>query len=173
MWMHRSDEEQEAAEVLPRELAPGLDVTTFELFYELEYREMLRLAIGRVDERGRAEELLQDAFERVLSRWDRLRNPGGYLRRVLVNAARSELRHRAVARRLSAERVTIAEPADEDERLLAALARLTPRRRTALVLRFFDDQSEAETARLMRCRIGTVKSLVSRGLTDLREVITP
>jgi len=169
--MQRSDEVRDGSESAVRGHASDA-VRSFEVFYESEYAGMLRLAIGLVDERGRAEELLQDSFERTLSRWDRLRNPGGYLRRVLVNAARSELRHRAVARRWNAEQVAASQPTDDDERLLAALGRLTPRRRTALVLRFFDDQSEAETARLMRCRVGTVKSLVSRGLTDLREVIT-
>ena len=55
--------------------------------------------------------------------------------------------------------------------LLRALRTLTPRRRIALVLRFYEDMAEAEIATTMGCRVGTVKSLVSRGLADLREVI--
>jgi len=55
--------------------------------------------------------------------------------------------------------------------MLRALRTLTARRRIALVLRFFADMSEAEIAVAMGCRVGTVKSLVSRGLADLREVI--
>jgi RNA polymerase sigma factor (sigma-70 family) len=55
--------------------------------------------------------------------------------------------------------------------LLRALRTLTARRRIALVLRFFADMSEAEIAVTMGCRIGTVKSLVSRGLADLRKVV--
>ena len=145
---------------------------SFDDFYVREYPDMLRLAVGLVDHRARAEELVQDAFERTLMRWGRLDNPGGFLHRVLVNAAHSELRRRRVARRFRVEpTATVAVPPVEDE-VMIALTRLTPQRRIALVLRFLDDRSEAEVARVMGCRVGTVKSLVSRGLVDLREVIT-
>lgn len=145
---------------------------SFDDFYLREYPGMLRLAVGLIDHRARAEELVQDAFERTLMRWGRLHNPGGFLHRVLVNAAHSELRRRRVARRFRIEpTATVAVPAIEDE-VMIALTRLTPQRRIALVLRFLDDRSEADVARIMGCRVGTVKSLVSRGLVDLREVIT-
>ena len=153
------------------DLRPQVGGVGFEVFYEREYDAMLRLAVGLVDQRARAEELVQDAFERVLVRWDRLVNPGGYLRRVLVNASRSELRHRGVVRRWRPERSAVVGPADAviDEALSKSLGRLTPQRRIALVLRFLDDRSEADVAEIMGCRVGTVKSLVSRGLADLRE----
>ena len=140
----------------------------FEDFYHWEYRTMLRLAVGLVDDRSRAEELVQDAFERTLMRWGRLDNPAGFVRRVLVNASRSELRRRAVSRRRRVEPVPAGVPSDRDDELLAALGRLSGRRRMALTLRFLDDQSEVSTAAAMGCRVGTVKSLVSRGLDDLR-----
>lgn len=149
---------------------------SFDDFYRREYPGMLGLAVGLVDHRDRAEELVQDAFERTLIRWGRLDNPGGFLRRVLVNAAHSELRRRRVARRFARRfrgepAAVSAAPVIEDE-LMIALTRLTPQGRIALVLRFLDDRSEADVARIMGCRVGTVKSLVSRGLVDLREVIT-
>lgn len=57
---------------------------------------------------------------------------------------------------------------DPEDGLYAALSKLTPKRRIAVALRYFEDRSEAETAALMGCGVGTVKSLVSRALADLR-----
>jgi len=134
---------------------------------------MVRLAMALVDSRERAEELVQDAFERALLRWDRLDRPGAYLRTVVVNGARSELRRRSVIRRHPPALQPAVEMSESDLALLDALRSLTPRRRAALVLRFFDDQTESSIAEIMRCRVGTVKSLISRGLADLREVVEP
>lgn len=55
--------------------------------------------------------------------------------------------------------------------LLAALAQLPPRQRAAVVLRYFDDLSEADTAAALGCRVGTVKSQTARGLARLRELL--
>jgi len=148
-------------------------VVGFDEFYSSEYLGLVRLAVGFVDDPRRAEELVQDAFERTLLHWQRVRTPGGFVRQVLVNAARSELRRRAVSRRKPLEPPSDVEPPERDDSLLAALRTLTPRRRMAVVLRFLDDQSEATTADLMGCRVGTVKSLVSRGLADLKEALEP
>jgi RNA polymerase sigma factor (sigma-70 family) len=146
-------------------------IAGFDEFYRERYPGALRLAVGLVDQRARAEELVQDAFERTLLRWTALDNPAAFLTTALVNAARSELRRRRVARRWSPPRATVVEIADPDDELLAALARLTPRRRIAVVLRFVDDRSEQEVAALMGCPVGSVKSLVSRGLADLRKMV--
>ena len=62
--------------------------------------------------------------------------------------------------------------AERDE-LLAALGRLPVRMRTVLVLRYWEDLSEVETARILGCSVGSVKSQASRGLTRLREVLRP
>lgn len=150
----------------------ALETDGFDAFYAREYASMLRTAIGLVDRRDRAEELVQDAFERTLLRWSRLDNPAAFARTVLVNGARSELRRRAVARRWMAPKAAVDEVPEPNDQLLAALATLTPKRRVAIVLRIVEDRSEAETARLMQCRVGTVKSLVSRGLADLRKALS-
>ena len=86
--------------------ASATNVDGFDEFYTSEYAGLVRLAIGFVDDPRRAEELVQDAFERTLLRWHRVRAPGGFVRQVLVNAARSELRRRAVARRAPLGRAT-------------------------------------------------------------------
>ena len=141
----------------------------FEEFYQAEYLPMVRLAFGLLDTPESAEEITQDAFAKVFEHWDRLHNPGGYLRTAVVNGARSELRRREVRRRIRPGRLRQI-PAEQDY-LLDALERLPTRRKTALVLRYYGALSEREIAETMGIRPGTVKSLLSGGLAQLREVI--
>ncbi len=141
----------------------------FEEFYRAEYLAMVRLAFGLLDTPEAAEEITQDAFAKVFERWSRLQNPGGYLRTAVVNGARSELRKREVRRRIRPGRAQQV-PAEQDY-LLDALEQLPTRRKTALVLRYYGDLSEREIAETMGIRPGTVKSLLSGGLAQLREVI--
>jgi RNA polymerase sigma-70 factor (sigma-E family) len=141
----------------------------FDAFYALHYRAMVRLAVLLVDEHGRAEEVTQDAFAKVYERWDRLDDPRAYLRASVVNRSRDVLRRRRVTRGLPVPRSTpLAGPA---EPLDDALGRLSPRQRTALVLRYYEDLSVEAIAEAMGTRQGTVKSLIHRGLAGLREVI--
>ena len=153
----------------PRVLDGRVITADFEEFYRTEYAPMVRLARGLVDASEAAEEIAQDAFARVFERWDRLDSPGGYLRTAVVNGARSELRKREVRRRVGLGQPRQV-PAERDY-LVDALDRLAPKRKTALVLRFYAGLSEREIAEAMGVRPGTVKSLLSRGLADLREVI--
>ena len=144
-------------------------VYAFEEFYRAEYLPMVRLAFGLLDTPESAEEITQDAFAKVFERWDRIDNPGGYLRTAVVNGARSELRRREVRRRI---RPGWPRPITaEQDYLLDALERLPTRRKTALVLRYYSAMSEQEIAEAMGIRPGTVKSLLSGGLAQLREVI--
>ena len=156
--------------VAPAEVLDGRVIADdFGEFYRAEYLPMVRLAFGLVDTPEAAEEITQDAFAKVFERWDRLRNPGGYLRTAVVNGARSELRKREVRRRILPGRPRQG-PAEQDY-LLDALEQLPTRRKTALVLRYYGDLSEREIAETMGIRPGTVKSLLSSGLAQLREVI--
>lgn len=148
---------------------PTLVEVSFEDFFLRERAPMVRLATSLVDGRERAEEIVQDAFEKALLAWKRLDQPGAYLRRSVVNGCHSELRRRRVMRR----HPMVSTPAQPtaDTYLLDALAALTPKRRIALTLRFYADLPEAEIATVMGVRLGTVKSLISRGLADLRKVV--
>ena len=141
----------------------------FDEFYRAEYAPMVRLARGLVDTTECAEEVAQDAFAKVFERWDQLDEPGGYLRTAVVNGARSELRKREVRRRVGLGRPP--QPTPERDYLVDALDRLPAKRKTALVLRYYAGLSEREIAETMGVRPGTVKSMVSRGLAELREVI--
>lgn len=143
----------------------------------------VRLAYLLTGDREAAEDLVQDAFVRLAGRLAHLRDPGAfdaYLRRTVVNLSNSHFRRRRVERlylkkaRASFEPDGAVRPGrsvEEREELWEALRRLPQRQRAAIVLRFYEDLSEAQVAEYLKCRPGTVKSLVSRGLETLRNDI--
>ena len=147
-----------------------LQLTTFNDLYRREYEPMVRLARGLVDTTEFAEEIVQEAFAKVLDRWTQLKRPGAYLRTAVVNGARSELRKREVRRRIGLRPFLPPRPEEQDY-LLDALDQLSPKQKTALVLKFYADMTEKEIAQAMGVRPGTVKSATSRGLAELRKVI--
>ena len=133
-----------------------------------------------------AEDLVQECLLTVARRWPRVRrmeHPRAYARRVLVNLALDDRRHRARRRQELAAMGTAVEPgADEDRRiagveirrdLVDALATLPPRQRAVLVLRYFEDLPEAQVATVLGCSVGTVKSTASRGLARLQTSLEP
>jgi RNA polymerase sigma-70 factor (sigma-E family) len=140
----------------------------------------VRLAYLITGDRGLAEDLVQDAFVRLAPRLLHLRDPSGfepYLRRTIVNMANAYFRRKKVERRYlerqSELRHSISNEPDVSEReaVWAVLQVLPTRQRTAIVLRFYEDLSEQQIAQVMRCRPGTVRSLVSRGIAKLRPVM--
>jgi RNA polymerase sigma-70 factor (sigma-E family) len=142
--------------------------------------EAARLAYLITGDRALAEDLVQEAFVRMFGRFRDLRNPdafGPYLRTTVVNLSRSHFRHAKVERAYveregSAPRPGVVPDLGAREEMWQALLRLPERQRTAVVLRYYEDLSEAETADAMRCPLGTVKSLVSRGIGRLRDEMT-
>ena len=122
-----------------------------------------------------AEDVVQDAFARLDLRWSRVGNPGAYLRRCVVNGATDVLRRRTVERRLASLTRREAEQAAtgglEADEMSDALAGLTPRRRAAVVLRYYAGLREEEIAEALGMRPGTVKSTLHRALAQLREVV--
>jgi RNA polymerase sigma-70 factor (sigma-E family) len=134
------------------------------------------LAYLLTGDRGQAEDLAQEAFVRLAGRFRHLRNPDAfpaYLRRTVVNLHTSQLRRRRLERawleREGREPVGSNEPdvaARED--LWHQLLALPPRQRAALVLRYYEDLSEAETAEVLRCSVAAAKSLTQRAMESLR-----
>ena len=125
---------------------------------------------------ARAEDLVQTALARTYLRWDRIRadDPMAYVRRVLFTAHaewwRRKWRHEYPTEELP-EQVSAGDHAAEHaerDRLRLALARLTPRERAVVVLRFYEDLGERETAAALGIAVGTVKSTCSRALHKLR-----
>ena len=94
-----------------------------------------------------------------------------YLRTTVVNLARSHFRRRQVERAYVEREGHAPDPPEDPggrEDIWQALQRLRPRQRAAIVLRFYEDLTEAQTADILGCAVGTVKSLVSRGIDQLR-----
>ncbi len=146
-------------------------------FVSAEQAGLLRLAVLLSGDRGHAEDLVQTALLKTYRHWDRVSRsgtPSAYIRRVLVTT------HASWRRRLSSsEQVVeavpdraVAPPGDGDEQLRAALRELPIRMRTAVVLRYFEDLSEQQTADLMGCSASTVNTQTARGLARLRAALT-
>jgi RNA polymerase sigma-70 factor (sigma-E family) len=150
-----------------------------EALYRAHVADALRVAYLLTGDRTLAEDLTQDAFVRVFASFHDLRNKDAfwwYLRRTLVNQSRSYFRRRRVERSYLA-RQRAAEAASETdlgerERLRAALMTLRPEQRAAVVLRYYEDLTEAATAEILGRPIGTVKSMVSRAMDRLREELS-
>jgi RNA polymerase sigma factor (sigma-70 family) len=145
----------------------------FEEVYRSSYPRMTRIAFLMTGSNETAEEVVQDAFVALYQRLDDVAEPAGYLYRSVVNGCRARRRRQAVAERLGAPRPRAdVLPPDLDE-TWQALRQVAPRRRAALVLRYYADLPLAEIARTLECSTGTVKSLIHRGLAQLKEVIEP
>src|SRR2546421_1907204 len=125
-----------------------------------------RLAYLLTGDHGAAEDLLQDALTKAATRWRRIDLPEAFIRRAMYHQAVSGWRRR---RRIREQ--PVAEPfedpagrpdsSDEAVRRIVlerALARLTPRQRAVLVLRFYEDRPAVEAAEMLGCSVGTVKS---------------
>jgi RNA polymerase sigma-70 factor (sigma-E family) len=126
-----------------------------------------------------AEDLLQNALIKAAGRWHRIDRPEAYVREVMYRQQVSRWRLKRWRREVSVpeppEAGDLADgPAAAELRLVmrGALARLTPRQRTMLVLRYFEDLPEAEVAGILGCSVGTVRSTTHRSLARLR-VLAP
>jgi RNA polymerase sigma-70 factor (sigma-E family) len=121
-----------------------------------------------------AEDLVQVAFEKLYASWHRVRAAealDAYVRRTLVRCWVDETRRPHRRERPVADVPDHGVEGPERESLHLALAAVPPRQRACLVLRFYDDLSVAQTARLLGCTEGTVKSQTSRGLEALRAAL--
>jgi RNA polymerase sigma-70 factor (sigma-E family) len=138
--------------------------------FRAQYLSMVRVAFLLTGSNEVAEDLVQEAFLGLRKHWEDVDQPEAYLRTSVVNASRSWLRRQRTFRRHVRDwRPPLYE--NEVDELQDALAALPERQRTALVLRFYADLSEASIAEALGCREGTVKSLLHRGLARLRKAI--
>ena len=156
-------------------------VTGLAELYELHAPKAGRLAYLLTGDRDLADDLVQDAFVRVAGRFGGLRSPESfeaYLRQTVVNLSRGHWRRKSTERRyLSSHGRRTADVNAElpdvasHRAIVQALASLTDRQRAAIVLRYYEDLTEQQTADVIGCSLGTVKSLVSRGMEALRTEI--
>ena len=140
-----------------------------EVVYAAMYRDLLRVAFVLTGSAPAAEDVVHDVFAKIGPRIDSLGEPAAYMRVAVVNRCRS-LHRRDVA----APRTHPADNAMMDIGLVElrdALVALPIRQRSAIVLRYLCDLPEEEIAAILKCRRSTVRTLVRRGLAELREVI--
>ena len=149
----------------------------FDAFVAASGPRLLRVAYLLTGDRQAAEDLLQDALERVLLKWARVQEPLPYTRQTLTRLAANRWRRRSTRPEvtLGHHDRAVGDGADgravRDE-LVRALAALPPRQRAVVVLRYLEDLSERETAAALDCSVGTVKSQASRALARLRASLT-
>lgn len=173
---------------MPTARPPGLDDADHAItqLYAAHWTRLVRLAWLLVRDQSVAEDAVQDAFVATHRRWDAIRDSGrvlGYLQTAVVNQCRSLQRHAVVVDRQnradaaaadapgrgsheSAETVVLA--ASERRTMLDALGELPQRQREVLVLRYYEDLSEAQIARALDISPGSVKAHAHRALTTLR-----
>ncbi|GAA3636565.1 SigE family RNA polymerase sigma factor [Kineosporia mesophila] len=145
--------------------------------------QMVRVATVLVRDPAVAEDVVQDAFLAVYANWSRIREKDEavrYLHRSVVNVARNRLRRRSVVERLKSLRHHDEVSAEDralgaglPSALLVAVAELPRRERETVLLRYYLDLSEKETAEALGLRPGSVKGYASRGLAKLRSVLEP
>ena len=147
--------------------------------YEEHSAGAFRLAYLLTGDRDLAEDLVQDAFVKLIGRFGDLRNPqsfDAYLRRTIVTLSYGLFRRRRIERSYLARERGLAQRTSDDipdvERkdvLWTQLQRISPRQRAALVLRYYEDLSEHQAADVLGCSLRTVKSLVTRGIQAMRD----
>lgn len=158
---------------MPPDSAPGGERDrAIAWLFRTRYGDLVRLAYLLTSDNALAEEVVQEAFVVTWRSWDKLNAPEAafaYLRATVVNLARMslrrrmlELRHRPAATEAAVEH----DPATGID-LADLVAGLSMRKRACIVLRYFADLSEEDTARLLGISVGTVKSTTHKALRDL------
>lgn len=158
--------------------AEGSEERAFAEIVVVEHDRALRLAYLLAGDREAAEDAVAEAFARTFEKWraGAVEHVGPYLRRAVHNQVKNQRRSQARLRRHEERRradergaATLAGRTAARHGMMELLDRLPQRQRAAIVLRYYEDLSEAQTAAALGCRQGTIKSLVSRGLATLRE----
>lgn len=158
--------------------------TEFQTFVTGRWPRLMRTAFLLTGEQHAAEDLVQTTLEQVYVAWRRVASaddPEAYVRRVMINAHARRYRRKlreflapksdepGLAHEVADTGDRIAQ-ADDRHALLGALAELPPRQREAVVLRYWEDLTETQTAEAMGCSVGAVKSNAAKGIAKLRAI---
>ena len=144
----------------------------FESFMHARLPHLIKFGCALTADEHAAADLVQDALERTLVKWSRINgDPEPYVRRAMVNRSIS------IWRKLGRERVTdrvpeqTVEEGGHDEAVFAALRQLPPNQRAVIALRYLEDLTETETASVLGCPVGTVKSRTNSAMAKLRTLL--
>lgn len=158
--------------------SPAGETRSFTAYVQARGPVLLRTARTLTPNPADAEDLLQTALAKTYQAWDRIddkRAVEGYIRRTLINTRTSQWRRRRVDEYATDELPETphhgSDPAEEQamrDAVWRAVRRLPPRQQAMVVLRYYEDLTEAQTAEVMGVSVGTVKSAVSRALAKLR-----
>lgn len=151
----------------------------FREFVQARRNALSRTAFFLTGDTASAEDLLQEALTKTVARWRHVSsggNPEAYVKQVMLNEVRS--RWRARQRRQIVSVANVPDQPGDDEHagavdrtaLARALRQLAPRQRAALYLRYYEDRSQVEIARMLDCSVGTVKSQLHHALERLRAI---
>ena len=140
-------------------------------FFESEYSALCRLAYLLTGDGSRAEEIVMEAFVRSISRWRSIREPKAYLRRAVLNLCRNRRRRAWLERHAPTSREDASTPAEPTDHVWAAVRRLPARQRASVVLRYYEDMSEADIAATLGCSAGTVKSQLAKARASLARAL--
>ncbi|WP_406087928.1 SigE family RNA polymerase sigma factor [Streptomyces virginiae] len=172
-------EKAETAETaVPAEVVAGTTVDHLTATYQAHYRSLLGLAALLLDDTASCEDVVQEAFIRVHSARNRVRDREktlAYLRQTVVNLSRSALRRRILGLKLLSKPMPDMASAEEGaydqlerDDLIKAMRGLQRRQREVLVLRYFADMTESQVAETLGISLGSVKAYGSRGIAALR-----
>jgi len=157
---------------------PNARSARVEALFSSAYPDLLRFAYLVSGDRTVAEDLVQDAFVRVWRAGGRIESAdaGAYARRAIVNLSRSRFRRSLVERRRLPALVDRSvqgahDPGDRDE-MWAAVLTLSPRERSCVALRFYEDLTEVQTAAALGISVGAVKKMMDRAMKKLRASLT-
>ena len=151
------------------------DEAEFDEFVLARSQALIRSAYLLVQDAGLAEDLVQTALTKAWFVWRRIEDPEAYVRRIMATTATSWWRRRWIRETPAEQPIVHAESSDprlegvaEGQDVWNALGRLPRRQRAVVVLRFVEDRTEVETAHMLGCSVGTVKSQSSKALAKLR-----
>lgn len=146
----------------------------FEAFVAERLPRLLKLGRALAGDEHRGADLVQDALERMFLTWSTVQNPEAFVRRTMVN------RNVSVWRKLRRERplpdredlgLSSTEERFHDHELFAAVRQLPPRQRAVIALRYYEDLTEAQTAEVLGCSVGTVKRQAAEAMAKLRALL--
>jgi RNA polymerase sigma-70 factor (sigma-E family) len=145
----------------------------FDDFVVARSQALVRSAYLLVRDEGLAEDLVQTALAKAWFAWPRIADPEAYVRRVMVTTSTSWWRRRWIGETPTEEPLINAVSDDteaqvEEHDLWNAIGHLPRRQRAVVVLRFIEDRTESDTADLLGCSVGTVKSQCAKALAKLR-----